>query len=327
MGQVEVDANAVIAAGHRLRGIATVTPLLRSGHLDERVGGTVLLKAENLQIGGAFKFRGAFNRLVQLNEAERLRGVVAWSSGNHAQGVAAAARRLAVKCTIVMPRDAPSIKIDNTRRLGAEIVFYDRLTESREQIATELATKRSATLVPSYDDPHVIAGQGTVGLEIANQVRSLNLPLHTAVVPCGGGGLIAGCALALKSVDSRTEIYSAEPAAFDDTARSLASGRRESVTGGARTLCDALMAPEPGELTFPINQRLVSGGLVVSDEMTIEAIRYAWAELKLVLEPGGAVALAAVLGGKINCSGKTVAVVLSGGNVDAAAYAQWLSPV
>jgi threonine dehydratase len=210
----------VAAAAERLRGHAVVTPLLKSATLDELTGGTLLMKAEVLQIAGAFKFRGAYNRLSQLSQAERSQGVVAWSSGNHAQGVAAAGRLLNVQSSIVMPSDAPAIKIDNTRRLGAEIVFYDRHQESREEIGRRLAHERGATLVPSYDDPDIIAGQGTVGLELNAQARGqVGRSLDAVLVPCGGGGLIAGCALALGAVSPATEIYSVEPAGFDDTAR------------------------------------------------------------------------------------------------------------
>jgi len=311
----------VARAAHRLSGHAAVTPLLQSPVLNERTGATVLLKAENLQIVGAFKFRGAFNRLVQLNPDERARGVVAWSSGNHAQGVAAAAQRLGIHAAIVIPTDAPSIKVEGTRRLGAEIVFYDRHREDREQIGRSLAKERGATLVPSYDDPHIIAGQGTVAIEAVAQARTIyNAQLDAMLVPCGGGGLISGCALALHALSPSTRIYSVEPAGFDDTARSLVSGKREAVDPNATTACDALMSPTPGALTFPINQRLLTAGLSVTDEMVFRAMAFAWKELKLVVEPGGAVALAAVLHGLIDCRGKTIGVVLSGGNVDPEVY-------
>jgi threonine dehydratase len=311
----------VLAAAHRLRGHTQPTPLLVSPALNEIAGGTVLIKAENLQIAGAFKFRGAYNRLVQLNPSERESGVVAWSSGNHAQGIAAAGGRLGVRTTIVMPGDAPKIKIDNTRRLGADIVFYDRHTENREEIGRRLTAERGATLVPSYDDPHIIAGQGTVALEMVAQAKELySATLDAALIPCGGGGLISGCALALQGVSTGTKVFSVEPAGYDDTARSLASGRRETVRQGSQTLCDALMAPTPGEMTFEINRRLLSGGLAVSDHMVLAAIAFAWRELKLVVEPGGAVALAAVLHRLFDCKAKTVGIVLSGGNVDPEIY-------
>lgn len=325
MTEPNLSVTDIERAQERLKGQIVRTPLLRCADLDRRTGGNILVKAECLQVAGAFKFRGAYNRLVQLNAEERARGVIAWSSGNHAQGVAAAAQRLGMPAAIVMPADAPKIKVDNTRRMGAEVILYDRYTQNREEIAFAIARERGATVVPSYDDPHIIAGQGTAGAEIAEQAREFGLRLDAAVIPCGGGGLIAGCALALKAADAATAIYSAEPAGFDDTARSLTTGKRESNAVTSKTICDALMAPEPGRLTFPINQRLLAGGLAVTDEMTIAAIRYAWRELKLVVEPGGAVALAAVLAGLIDCGGKSVAVVLSGGNADAEAYGEWIS--
>lgn len=318
----------ITRAAGRLRGRARRTPLLeaRSNPAGRNGGGRLLVKLENLQIGGAFKFRGAYNRLTQLDEASRRRGVIAWSSGNHAQGVAAAGALLGVPSTIVMPKDAPRIKIDNTRRLGAQIVFYDRQGESREAIAQRLAEERGATLVPSYDDPDVIAGQGTVGLELAEQsIELAGQPPDVVVVPCGGGGLIAGCALALERLSPSTRVYAAEPAGFDDTARSLQSGKPESAAAGAVTVCDALMAPTPGRLTFPINRRLLAGGVSVNDEMVFTAMRYAWEELKVVIEPGGAVALAAVLERLVDCDGQVAAVVLSGGNVDADLYRRVLA--
>ncbi|HEX2493693.1 MAG TPA: threonine/serine dehydratase [Steroidobacter sp.] len=326
MSELSPGPEEVVAAAERLAGRAVLTPLLQSQQLNERVGGVVLLKAENLQIGGAFKFRGAFNRLVQLTPAERSHGVVAWSSGNHAQGVAAAAQLLGVRAAIVMPQDAPKIKIDNTRRLGAQIVFYDRQHESRETIAKRLAAETGAALVPSYDDPHVIAGQGVLALEIAEQAqRMYGRSVDVLLAPCSGGGLVAGCALAMRHVSPNTRIYSVEPAMFDDTARSLTSGKRESAPTGAVSACDALQAPTPGELTFPVNRRLLAGGLTATDETVFEAMRFAWRELKLVLEPSGAIALGALLAGALDVRGRTIAVVLSGGNVDADLYCKVLA--
>lgn len=324
-GDAAVTFEAVQAASRRLAGQAVVTPLLHCAELDRHTGGRIFVKAENLQIAGAFKFRGAYNRLVQLDERQRRQGVVAWSSGNHAQGVAAAGSRLGVSTTIIMPADAPTIKVDNTRRLGAEVIFYDRHSESREAIGQRLSTERGATLVPSYDDPHIIAGQGTAGLEMATQLGDLHGARFDAVlVPCGGGGLVGGCAIALQAVSPGTKVYAVEPDGYDDTLRSLTSGERQQARPGAKTLCDALMAPTPGDLTFPINRRLLAGGYAVTDEMVLAAMAFAWRELKLVVEPGGAVALAAVLHGLLDCRGKTVGVVLSGGNVDAAVYQQAL---
>lgn len=313
----------VVAASARVADHARRTPLLTSPVLDERVGGTVLVKPECLQIGGAFKFRGALNMLAQLEPAARARGVVAWSSGNHAQGVAAAARLLGMRATIVIPRDAPAIKVQNTRRLGAEVVLYDRYTEDREAIGLAIARARGATVVPPYDHPHIMAGQGTVALEMIEQ--NPHGSLDALLVPCGGGGLTAGCALALAGHSPGTRLYAVEPAGFDDTRRSLSSGRREIVSGDAHTVCDALMAPSPGELTFAINRHALAGAFSVTDEQVFEAMAFAWRELKLVVEPGGAVALAALLSGQLDCRGQVIGVVLTGGNVDPALFAGMLA--
>ena len=313
-------------AARRLEGHAVRTPLLASTPLDTLTGGRILLKLETLQHTGSFKFRGAWNRLVQLSSAERAAGVVAFSSGNHAQGVAEAARRLGIRATIVMPADAPRTKMQNTRNLGAEIVEYDRVHESREQIAAQLAAERGATLVPSYDDPDVIAGQGTVGLEIAEQAAALGLTLDDVVVCCSGGGLTAGIAIAIGERVPSANVWTAEPEAHDDHRRSLAAGRRQRNEPGApQSFCDALLAPIPGELTFAINQPRLRGGLAVSDDEVRQAIAYAARTLKLVVEPGGAVALASVLSGKLDANGRTVAVTLSGGNIDDALLAEILS--
>ncbi|MEC3911838.1 threonine/serine dehydratase [Sphingobium sp. CR2-8] len=310
-----VDAARVIAPA------AIRTPLLENAALNDRCGRRVLLKFEGAQRTGSFKFRGAYNRLARLDMQERVAGVVAWSSGNHAQGVAAAARLLGMPATIVMPADAPAVKLANTRALGAEIVTYDRHTESREEIATALSQSRGATLVPSFDDPWVIAGQGTVGLEILDQAAEAGASIGQILVCCGGGGLTAGIATAVKARAPDMAIHAVEPTGFDDTARSLASGRRETISPDARSICDALMAPSPGAMTFPINRALLSGGLVVTDDQVRDAMRFAFTTLKLVVEPGGAVALAAMLNGLAPlCDGAGV-VVLSGSNVDPAAYA------
>lgn len=310
------DFDDVRAAAARLAGHARRTPLLGATPLDELTGGRILLKLETLQHVGSFKFRGAYNRLAQLDAAQRRAGVVAFSSGNHAQGVACAARLLGVPATIVMPADAPRVKMRNTLALGAEVVTYDRLRESREQIAARLASERGAVLVPSFDDPDIIAGQGTVGLEIAEQAAALGLALDDVIVCTSGGGLVAGTALAIHALSPATRVWTAEPAGHDDYRRSLASGRRESNPPGTRSICDALLAPEPGVLTFEINRRLLAGGLAVSDAEVQAAIAYAARTLKLVVEPGGAVALASVLASRIESAGRTIAVVLSGGNID-----------
>lgn len=315
----------VEAAAERLSGKAVVTPLIESPALNERVGGRVLLKAETLQRTGSFKFRGAYNRISLIPEAARAAGVVAYSSGNHGQGVAAAAALLGVAATIVMPSDAPRIKLANTRAHGAEVVLYERSSESREARAQEIAERTGATIVRPYDDPAIIAGQGTCGLEIARQATALGARLDAVLVCCGGGGLIAGCALALAELSPDTKVHSVEPAGFDDTRRSLERGERVANAPDARSFCDALLAPTPGELTFAINRELLAGGLAVSDAEVAAAMAFAFYTLKLVVEPGGAVSLAALLAGRFDARGKTVAITLSGGNVDPETYAKVLT--
>jgi len=319
-----VDSATVLAAAERLYGKVLGTPVIGSPQIDVLCGRNVWFKAETLQIGGSFKIRGALNRLLQLDEAGRRAGVVAWSSGNHAQGVAAAARSVGTKATIVMPSDAPRLKVDNTRQLGAKIVFYDRRTQDREQIARALAATTDSVIVPSYDDPDIIAGQGTVALEFVEQAAALGATLDALLVACSGGGLAAGCALALEAVSPTTALYTVEPEGFDDHARSFASGRRERADLHGVSICDALQAPTPGELTFPINRARVAGGLVVSDAEVARAMRVAFERLKLVVEPGGAVGLAALLAGKVPARHARVGVVLSGGNVDAEVFARAL---
>ncbi len=310
------DIGDLRAAAERLAGRAVLTPLLEAPLLNARFGFRLLVKAETLQRTGSFKFRGAMNALLQLDERQRRAGVVAYSSGNHAQGVAAAAQLLGIPATIVMPADAPAVKVAKTRGYGAEVVLYDRWGESREAIGARLAAERGASLIPPYDDPRVIAGQGTVGLEIAAQAAALSTRLDALVVPASGGGLVAGCALALAAESPGTRIYSAEPEAADDLRRSLAAGERLANDPASRSICDALLAPMPGEITFAIHRRLLAGGLAVSDANVMRAMAVAFAELKLVVEPGGAAALAAILAGQLDAKDKTVAVVASGGNVD-----------
>nr|WP_295106289.1 threonine/serine dehydratase [uncultured Caulobacter sp.] len=312
------------AAAARLKGLAVETPLIESPALNARLGGRVLLKPETMQRAGAFKFRGAYNRLSQLTDAEKARGVVAFSSGNHAQGVALAAQILEIPALIVMPSDAPTVKVEATKGFGAEIRFYDRFTEDRVAIADQIGAERGCTVVPSYDDPHIIAGQGTLGLELVAQARSLGAELDVVISPIGGGGLIAGASTAVKALSPSTQVWGAEPAGFDDTRRSLASGQRESVDPRARSFCDALLADAPGKLTFPINQQTLAGAVAVTDAEVAEAMRYAFGVLKLVVEPGGCVALTAALTGKVDLKGKTAAVVLSGGNVDPGLFASVL---
>ncbi|MBP2296932.1 threonine ammonia-lyase [Azospirillum rugosum] len=310
------DYQDVVEAARRLDGYAVRTPLLENALLNERVGGRVLLKPEVLQRSGSFKFRGAFNRLSQLSEDERKGGVVAWSSGNHAQGVAAAAAILGLRAAIVMPKDAPALKIANTRGYGADVVLYDRWTESREDIARGIAEERGSATVPPFDHPQIMAGQGTVGLEIVEQAQALGAVPDDVIAPCSGGGLVSGIATAVKHFFPDTRVWSAEPAGFDDVARSLAKGERVGNEGGHASICDALMSPSPGALTFPVMKDKLAGGLAVTDAEVQAAMAYAFTVLKLVVEPGGAAGLAAVLSGKLPARGRTVAVVLSGGNVD-----------
>lgn len=310
----------VEAAALRLRGVVRETPLLESDALNELVGGRLLCKAECLQRTGSFKLRGAYNTIRQLDGQP----VVAFSSGNHAQGVAAAAELLGVPATIVMPADAPAIKIANTRALGAKVRLYDREREVREEIGAGIALRTGAALVKPYDDPRIIAGQGTVGLEAAAQLRAIGTTPDAALLPCGGGGLIAGCSIALAAAYPEAAIYAVEPEGFDDTARSLAAGGRLANAPGAKSFCDALLAPLPGELTFALNRRHLAGGLAVSDAEVARAMSLAFSHLKVVVEPGGAVALAAVLSGRFDARGRTVLVVLSGGNVDPGLFAEVL---
>jgi threonine dehydratase len=317
VSSADIDAAARVIAPFAVR-----TPLLLPPILSERVGTKVFLKPEMLQRTGSFKFRGAFNKLSSIPQSARGGGVVAFSSGNHAQGVAAAAQILNMQATIVMPADAPLSKRERTKAYGAEVVLYDRDREDREAIAGEIAAKRGATLVRPYDDPMVIAGQGTVGREIAEDMAALGLVPDVVVAPASGGGLIAGVATAVKARFPQVTMIVAEPEAFDDHTRSLRAGKREPHGGQGRTICDALMALIPGEITFAINSQLLSHGVTASDEEVGVAVGFAFRELKLVVEPGGAVGLAALLAGRIDVSGKNVVIVLSGGNVDADLFAK-----
>ena len=313
------------AAAGRLDGHAVKTPMIESAALNDRLGLRVLIKPETLQRVGAFKFRGAYNRLVQLSAEERVRGVVAFSSGNHAQGVALAAKLLGMPALIVMPSDAPEVKAEATRGYGAEIRFYDRMTESREAISAAIAAERGAVIVSAFDDPHIMAGQGTVGLEMVRQAGSLGVSLDAVIAPCSGGGLLSGIATAVKALSSKTAVIGVEPAGYDDTLKSLQAGERTPMKPTHRTLCDALETPCPGELTFPIILKTVDDVAVVTDAEVADAMRYAFSVLKLVVEPGGSVGLAALLAGKISgFDGKTVGLVLSGGNVDPQLFARVL---
>jgi threonine dehydratase len=306
----------VLAAAARLRGVVVRTPLVRNHALDAVAGAPVLLKLETMQRTGSFKFRGASNFIALLPDDVRPRGVVAFSSGNHAQGVAAAAADAGIPATIVMPADAPAVKRRRTEAHGAKVVPYDRSSDDREAIAREIAEEAGVALLPPYDHPDTIAGQGTVGIEICEQVASLGIAPTSVLVPAGGGGLLAGVALALEQCLPGATAHPVEPAGYDDHARSLAVGERVAITPGDTTsICDALLAPIPGEITFEVNRRLAGPGVAVTDDEVLAAIRFAIEELRLVVEPGGAVALAAVLAGKAPGDGPWC-LVLSGANLD-----------
>lgn len=316
-----VTLSDIEAAAARLDGIAVRTPVLESHRINAQVGGQILFKAEVLQKTGSFKFRGAFNRLSQLDPKQKSNGVVAFSSGNHAQGVAHAAMLLGIPATIVMPADAPRIKIANTRGDGATVVPYNRADANRAEIARKLVAETGATLVPPYDDLHIMAGQGTVGLELAAQAKDMSVDLSAVLVPCSGGGLVAGCATALASATpDDCVVFAVEPSAFDDTSRSLAAGARQANQPDGRSICDALLVETPGNLTFQVNSELVAGGLAVSDDAVRQAMRLLAQELKLVVEPSGAIGLAAILEGRYDVAGKSICVVLTGGNVDLDEY-------
>ena len=316
------DLKDIQSAAARLAGVALRTPLLESERLNERLRARVLLKCEMFQPIGAFKIRGAWNLMSQLSARDRASGAVAFSSGNHAQAVAWAGRRLGMATTIVMPKDAPRIKIDNTRALGAKIRLYDRMNDDREDIAREIVGDSGAVIVPPYDHPDIIAGQGTVGLEIAEQCAALGIIPDTAVIPCSGGGLIAGCAIALKSAYPEINVLAAEPEGFDDTAKSLIAGKRIMNSPATGSICDALLVTTPGERTFRINKELLAGGLAVTDGEVRKAMFAAFADTRLIVEPGGVAGLAAVLNEKDRMAGQTICVVLSGGNADPALFAE-----
>ena len=308
----------VLDAARQIDGVAVRTPLLESPALNAVVGGRVLMKAESLQRAGAFKFRGAYNRISRLTDEEKARGVVAFSSGNHAQGVAAAAAMVGTPAIIVMPSDSPGVKVEGVIGFGGEVRFYDRWAESREAIGAAIAAERGSILVPPFDDPFIVEGQGTTALEMLDQADA---PFDQLLCGASGGGLMAGINLVMAERSPATKVFVVEPEAFDDTARSLAAGERVGHPQGAPSICDALMSPMPGVLTWPINRRL-AGAITVSDAEVAEAMRFAFRHLKIVLEPGGAVSLAALLAGKIGTKGRTTAMVLSGGNVDPTLYAE-----
>lgn len=308
------DITMIDAAAARLRGHARVTPLLNAPLLDAAFGRRIFIKAECLQLTGSFKFRGGWSAISALDPATRARGVLAYSSGNHAQGVALAAQRHGIPATIIMPADAPQVKIANTRAYGAEVILYDRATEDRDAIGARLTTERSLTLIKPFDDAQVIAGQGTTGLEIAAQAAEAGITTATVITCCGGGGLTAGIALALESRAPGLTVRTAEPEGFDDAARSLASGRIERNATMTGSICDAILTPAPGTLTFPILHRLCGPGLTATDDEALHAMALAFTHLRLVLEPGGAIALAAAL--FRDGLPDTVICTASGGNVD-----------
>ncbi|EHK67541.1 threonine ammonia-lyase [Achromobacter arsenitoxydans] len=320
-----VTLGDVQQAHERIRSHIVRTPLLESASLNELAGARILVKAESLQQAGAFKFRGAVNRLLQLSDAQKRAGVVAFSSGNHALATSLVARKLGIPASIIMPADAPRAKIEGARANGAEVVLYDRQKDDREAIGAEIAGRTGAVIVPPYDDPDIMAGQGTVGLEIIEQARDMGATLDAVIAASSGGGLVAGVATAVKSLSPSTAVYAGEPEGFDELARSLASGQPESNAPGATSICDALQVVRPGKLTFPINLHLLAGSLVVSDDDVRRAMKAAYQHLRLVVEPGGAVPLAAVLARKLDLADKTVAVVLSGGNVDTSVFIEALN--
>jgi threonine dehydratase len=314
----------VLAAAERLQGRIIRTPLLRHPLLDQLTGGTVLVKPEPLQRTGSFKLRGATNAALLLAEAGG-RGIVTHSSGNHGQACAAAAHALGLKATIAMPADAPAIKVESTRRWGAEIIPFDRHNTDRDALAARLAEERGATVIPPFDHPHVIAGQGTMALEMIEDAKAQGLTPDALAICTGGGGLIGGSALAAKALIPEAEIWAVEPEGWDDTRQSLAAGHRVAVDGTGPGLCDALLSKQPGALTFAINQPRLTGGVVVTEAEVFRAMRFAFEHLKVVVEPGGSVALAAVLAGKVSARGRVVGLVMSGGNVDPAVFARALS--
>ncbi|TJW10544.1 MAG: threonine/serine dehydratase [Mesorhizobium sp.] len=308
-------------AAARLSGLIVETPLIESAELNKRFGARILFKPETLQRTGSFKLRGAYNKLSSLSDEERSRGVVAFSSGNHAQGVAASAAMFGVKAVIAMPTDAPAMKVGNVRKMGAQVVPFDRFRDDRMTVVRPYM-ESGMVLVPPFDDPAIIAGQGTIGLELVAQAKRLGVSLDAVVVPCGGGGLSSGISVAVKDASPGTSVWAVEPEYFDDTRRSLIKGARVANEPGHTSICDAILTHAPGAITFEINRRNLAGGIAVSDKATAQAMRDAMAYLKLVVEPGGCVGLAALSSGEIELTGKCVAVVLSGGNVDFGTYAE-----
>lgn len=317
-----VSVELVEDAAERLQGLAVRTPLLESVQLNDTLGMRVLFKPECLQRTGSFKFRGAYTKLSRLPMDKRAAGIVAYSSGNHAQGVAAAARLLNIPAIIFMPSDAPAVKINNTRDLGAEVVFFERYSDDRKALAEQRAAETGASIVPPFDDVDVISGQGTTGLEIAHQASYMNVSVDHVICPVGGGGLLSGLSIGLKSRTPLTRIWCAEPEHYDDVIQSIAAGHVVSVKVGAPTICDAIATPQPGRITFNIIKNNVDGGFSVSDRDVMSAMSVLFDRMKLVAEPGGCVAFAALMKERKRFAGKTVVVVISGGNVDRGLYSQ-----
>ncbi len=327
MHNMLMDFNSVESAASRIKPFIRVTPLLQSPLLDELAGTRVLIKPENLQFSGSFKFRGAISALTTLDDEQRKRGVIAYSSGNHAQGIALATQMLGIPATIVMPKDAPKIKLANVQRYGAQIVTYERAFESREEIGQQLSIENEWDLIKPYDDERVIAGQGTVGRELLSQIAISELSRSRVLCCCGGGGLSAGICLALQSQLDNFQFHTVEPSGFDDTARSLAIGSRVANVTKIGSICDAILTPTPGEITFPILQRYAAEGLVVTEDEVLIAMRIAFETLKLVVEPGGAVALAAALFRREALGNDPLIVIISGGNVDSEMFTRALSSI
>lgn len=311
-----ISLDDVRSAARQIEGVAARTPLIENIKLNELAAGRVFVKAENLQHTGSFKFRGAYNRLSRLSDEEKARGVLAFSSGNHAQGVARAAQLLGIKATIVMPEDAPKLKLEATKGYGAEVVLYDRYKQDREKVAYEVAGDSGVIVVPPYNDPYIMAGQGTSALEVVEELTARAITPDQALVCCGGAGLASGSFTVYGETYPELKNYAVEPEAFDDVKRSLEAGEIKSIEMGARSICDALLTPSPGAKTFPILQHYGVKGLTISDDEARAAVSFAARHLKLVAEPGGAAALAAVLAGKVDTQDKVTVCIISGGNID-----------
>lgn len=321
----EPTPTLIAEARMRIAPYAIRTPLLESAALNRLVKGRILIKPENLQHSGSFKLRGALNRALQMDAAERKGGIVAWSSGNHGLAISYVARQLGIKATVLMPQEAPKTKIEGVRANGANVRLYDKTREVREEIGAEIAAETGAVIVPPYDDPYVMTGQATLGAEISEQAAELACELDLALFACSGGGLVSGAACGIHVSMPRTAVYSVEPQQFNGMALSLVASERRKAAATGSSICDALLVPIPGELTFPVCKEHLADGLSVADTEVIAAIRFAYRELRLVIEPGGAVALAAILAGKISVEGKNVAILLSGGNVDAEKFASYIT--